>query len=259
MVELSGNLTVSNVQDKRASYIGCSAARQAQINTAASNAQRYAGTSYAYIQRISSGTNRYNTWFGAYTTPRKSIVQRHFRLISGRRFSNFIYDCSTCTEPAVYAYVCAYISQSWDCRSDTDRPFDQMPTHSERSICAVLSGPPPPSVPIPRPEHLSTSPPTSPSTVAPRIMFTVSLAAGPWLSTNRLRPSPTPTIMSTSPRTTPSYRKSYFLEPWVICQNCVHNVVDLPTMMYALHVEMQHEPTYVTIRGSRPQPHHSRR
>ena len=107
-VKLSGNLAVSRVQDKRATFVSCSSTRRSQINVAASSAQTYASRAYSYIQSISSGTRRYTTWFGAYTASRKSIVQDRFRLISGYRLSTFTYDC-TCTNPGIYAYVCAYI------------------------------------------------------------------------------------------------------------------------------------------------------
>ena len=110
-VKLSGNLAVSRVHDKRATFVSCSAPRQTQLNTAAASAQTYANAAYTYIRGISSGTNRYKTWFGTYTASRKNTVQNHFQLISSRQFSSFTYDCS-CTSPGIYAYVCAYILQS---------------------------------------------------------------------------------------------------------------------------------------------------
>jgi len=81
-VKISGNLVVSRVHDKRATFVSCSSSRRSQINTAVSNAQMSASGAYSYLQSTSSGTSRYTTWFGTYTASRKSIVQNHFRLIS---------------------------------------------------------------------------------------------------------------------------------------------------------------------------------
>jgi len=104
-VKLSGTLAVSPVHDKRATFVGCLPARRIQINAAASSAQTYSVRAYSYIRGISSRTLRYTTWFGTYTSSRKSIVQDHFQRISSRQFSSFTYDCSTCTAPDTFAYV----------------------------------------------------------------------------------------------------------------------------------------------------------
>jgi len=102
-VKLAGNLP-ARTHDKRATFAGCSATQQTQINTAVGSAQTYATNAYSYIQGISTGTTRYTTWFGTYDSSRKTTVQDHFRLISGNTFSSFTYDCS-CTKAGVFAYV----------------------------------------------------------------------------------------------------------------------------------------------------------
>ena len=107
LLGLPGNLAVSRVHHKRASFINSSSTRQLQLNAAAFNAQTYAANSYSYISGISSGTPRNATWFGAYTIFRKSIVQSHYQLISSCQDSSFTYDC-TCAD----ASVCAHIFQS---------------------------------------------------------------------------------------------------------------------------------------------------
>jgi len=107
-VKLSGNLAVSNLHVKRASFVGCSALRQSQLNTAAVSAQYYAIYAYNYISSLSSVTARYKTWFGTYTPARKNAVQSHYQLIKNHAFSSYKYDC-TCNDPGIYAYVCAYI------------------------------------------------------------------------------------------------------------------------------------------------------
>jgi len=107
-VKVSGNLFVSRKQ-KRASFVGCSASQQSQLNTAAANAQSYAGNAKNYLTSHTSGTPRYTTWFGAYTSPRHSTVADHFTRISSRSFSSFTYDCTLngCPNSNTYAFVYA--------------------------------------------------------------------------------------------------------------------------------------------------------
>jgi len=110
-VKLSGDLPAPRVHDKRANFNGCSFLQQWQVKAAISSAQSYAKNTFSYISGVSSATTRYTTWFGEYDEDRKSIVQKHFELINGNNFAGFTYDC-TCTDAGVYAYVCAYTSQS---------------------------------------------------------------------------------------------------------------------------------------------------
>jgi len=117
--KLSGNLAVSRVLDKRVSYVSCTSTERTILHNAAASAQTYASKAYSYVKSISSGTRRYRTWFGIYTTARHTTVQGHFRLISSREFSSFTYDC-TCSRSDWYAYVCAYIVQLWYDRSVAD-------------------------------------------------------------------------------------------------------------------------------------------
>jgi len=97
--------------DKRAGFNSCSDDQQSQLHDAAGGAQTYATNTYSYVSGISSGTPRFTTWFGAYDDDHKGTVQNHLGLISGNDFSSFTFDCS-CTDPGVYAYVCAYTFQS---------------------------------------------------------------------------------------------------------------------------------------------------
>jgi len=99
--------------------VGCTSTERTLIHNAAASAQSYASKAYDAIQSISSGTRRYKTWFGTYTSARHSLVQSHFWLISTRDFSSLTYDC-TCNDPGKLAYVCAYIFQSCDFRSGAD-------------------------------------------------------------------------------------------------------------------------------------------
>ncbi|KAF8167476.1 deuterolysin M35 metalloprotease [Crassisporium funariophilum] len=105
--KLSGNMAVARRDEsslsKRATFVSCSAARQTLINTAAASAETYASNALAYITSHTSTSTRYSTWFGTFTSARRSTVLSHFNLISGNTFSSYTYDCS-CTDSS-YAYV----------------------------------------------------------------------------------------------------------------------------------------------------------
>ncbi|KAH9486376.1 Peptidyl-Lys metalloendopeptidase [Psilocybe cubensis] len=104
-----GNLAVARRDEinshlsKRATFISCSSSRQSLLNTAIASAETYASNSYSYLNSLTTGSPRYTTWFGAYTSARRSTVLSHFNLINANDFSTFTYDCS-CTDSA-YAYV----------------------------------------------------------------------------------------------------------------------------------------------------------
>ncbi|KAF8963005.1 peptidyl-Lys metalloendopeptidase [Flammula alnicola] len=89
---------------KRATYVGCSAARQTSLVAAASAAQSYAASASSYASSHTSSTTRYTTWFGTYTTARHSTVVSQFSAISSNTFSSYTFDC-TCTDSGTYAYV----------------------------------------------------------------------------------------------------------------------------------------------------------
>ncbi|CAE6517245.1 unnamed protein product [Rhizoctonia solani] len=90
---------------KRVSYVGCSAARQSQIASAVTAANKYVSGANSYLASVTSTASkpRYTTWFGAYNANRLSTVRSHFSLI-GTDASSTTYDCSTCTMNA-FAYV----------------------------------------------------------------------------------------------------------------------------------------------------------
>ncbi|KAF9469757.1 deuterolysin M35 metalloprotease [Collybia nuda] len=106
--KVSGNLAVARKTqsaglNKRATFVGCSAARQTILNAAASAAQSYAASALSYLNSHTSTSTRYSTWFGTFTAARRSTVLSHFSLISGNNFASYTYDC-TCTDSS-YAYV----------------------------------------------------------------------------------------------------------------------------------------------------------
>ncbi|KAG8748302.1 hypothetical protein FRC10_007693 [Ceratobasidium sp. 414] len=88
---------------KRVAYIGCNPTRQSEIDAAVTSANSYVSAASSYLNGISSGTPRYTTWFGTYSSASVSTVRSHFSDI-GTDASSTTYDCSTCTIPA-YAYV----------------------------------------------------------------------------------------------------------------------------------------------------------
>ena len=108
-VKLSGNLAVSQLHHKRASFTNCPSTSQSQLDIAASNAQKLATNAYSYIRGVvgPSGTPRYRTWFGTYLPHRKDIVQYHFGKIRNNQFSSFTYSC-TCPDSSSYGFVCEY-------------------------------------------------------------------------------------------------------------------------------------------------------
>jgi peptidyl-Lys metalloendopeptidase len=104
---ISGRLSkpvLASTLEKRATYIGCSSSRQSALVSAASQAQTYAAQSKSYLDSHTSSSTRYTTWFGTFTSARRSTVLSHFNAINGNTFSSFTYDCS-CTDSGTYAYV----------------------------------------------------------------------------------------------------------------------------------------------------------
>lgn len=82
---------------------GCSSTRITALTTAYASARTMASSALSYLTNTTpSGTPRYTTWFGAYTSTRWSTAKSHFTQISSK-LSNEVADC-TCTDSA-YAYV----------------------------------------------------------------------------------------------------------------------------------------------------------
>lgn len=82
---------------------GCSSSRISALTTAYASARTMASSALSYLNNTTpSGTTRYTTWFGAFTSSRWNTAKSHFTQISSR-LSNEVADC-TCTDSA-YAYV----------------------------------------------------------------------------------------------------------------------------------------------------------
>lgn len=83
----------------------CSSTRASQIQTAWGSAKTYASSTSSYLNGISSGTARYTTWFGAYSSSNLSTARSHFANISSALSTQALkVDCS-CTDSGTYAYV----------------------------------------------------------------------------------------------------------------------------------------------------------
>ncbi|PFH48302.1 hypothetical protein AMATHDRAFT_5929 [Amanita thiersii Skay4041] len=102
---ISGKLATRDESlERRASFVQCTAARQAAVNSAIREASRYASNAHSYLQSHAAATPRYTTWFGVLTTARHNIVREHFRRLNSNNFNAFKYFCD-CTRPNVYAFV----------------------------------------------------------------------------------------------------------------------------------------------------------
>lgn len=88
------------------SYTGCSSSQQSAIATAVPNGATYATNAYNYLNNTTpSGTARYTTWFGKYSSTNWSKVKTHYSNIKSTLSSKALsFDC-TCTEADTYAYV----------------------------------------------------------------------------------------------------------------------------------------------------------
>jgi peptidyl-Lys metalloendopeptidase len=100
--ELEGQGTVSA---QGLTYSGaCTSTEQSSIASAVSNATTYANNASSYLNGISSGTTRYTTWFGAYSSTNLGTARSHFTNIKNAFASAaIVVDCS-CND-SYYAYV----------------------------------------------------------------------------------------------------------------------------------------------------------
>jgi peptidyl-Lys metalloendopeptidase len=82
----------------------CTSTEQSSIATAVTNAKTYSTNASTYLNGISSGTSRYTTWFGAYSSTNLTTARNHFTNIKNA-FANaaIVVDCS-CSD-SYYAYV----------------------------------------------------------------------------------------------------------------------------------------------------------
>lgn len=93
------------------SYTNCSSTQQSSISSANSSAISYANGAYNYLNSTTpSGTQRYKTWFGTYSSTNWNTAKSHFNSIKNGFSQSVVVDCS-CTDSGTYAYV--YPSQPY--------------------------------------------------------------------------------------------------------------------------------------------------
>jgi peptidyl-Lys metalloendopeptidase len=82
----------------------CTSSEQTSITSAMSSARTYANNASNYLNGISSGTTRYTTWFGAYSSTNLGTARTHFTNIKNALANAaVVVDCS-CNQ-SYYAYV----------------------------------------------------------------------------------------------------------------------------------------------------------
>lgn len=94
------------VQAASLSYSKCQTSQQTTVKSAYEAAITYANESASYLNSTApSGTARYTTWFGTYSSANWSTAKTHFASIqSAYNNQAVVIDCS-CKKPGVYAYV----------------------------------------------------------------------------------------------------------------------------------------------------------
>lgn len=96
---------VPNAVTGSTGFNGCTASRQTDLLTARTNASAYAASASTYLSSINSGTTRYTTWFGTFSTANFNTVKSHFSAIgSAMDIQTVNFDC-TCKKKTTYAYV----------------------------------------------------------------------------------------------------------------------------------------------------------
>ncbi|HKI04209.1 MAG TPA: M35 family metallo-endopeptidase [Thermoanaerobaculia bacterium] len=91
-------------------FLNCSNANITSIGSALTNAQSYATNAYNYLVGLPtasrSTSQRYTTWFGAYTSSRYSTVQTHYNSIKNAfAGQTFQLDCDCASDNSLYAFV----------------------------------------------------------------------------------------------------------------------------------------------------------
>jgi peptidyl-Lys metalloendopeptidase len=85
-------------------YISCTTTQQSNLMAARSQAKTYASESKNYLGGISTGTNRYTTWFGSFDNTRFSTAKLHFTsLTTAWNTASVTFDCGC--KKNYYAYV----------------------------------------------------------------------------------------------------------------------------------------------------------
>ena len=105
-VHISGNLRVPRARgvDRRAVFQSCSSSQQSLLNTAISNTLSLISSANQYTSSLKASSTRYVTWFGTFTSARRTTVLQHFANFSTGSVASYTYDCS-CTDSGTSAYI----------------------------------------------------------------------------------------------------------------------------------------------------------
>ena len=119
-----------------ASFIPCNQSQRAAIGIALGSATSYAQSASAYLNRISSGTPRYTTWFGAFSTSRLKTLRQRFTNLKNslaQTQPDTTFDCGTCTDESAYVYEYPNSLRTYLCRG-----FWTAPNTGTRSRAGIL-------------------------------------------------------------------------------------------------------------------------
>ncbi|KAF6759247.1 peptidyl-Lys metalloendopeptidase [Ephemerocybe angulata] len=100
----SSKLANSTLLSKRANFNGCSDILKWNIGLATIKAHEYAVNAKAYLESMTTPSQRWTTWYGGWNLFRGYTVSYHFDFLRNNDFLSYSYDC-TCTDKGVYAYV----------------------------------------------------------------------------------------------------------------------------------------------------------
>jgi peptidyl-Lys metalloendopeptidase len=100
------NDVLEHVMASSISYSSCSSSQQSSLNAAVTAGTNYANAAYNYLAGTTpSGTARYKTWFGKYSSANWSTVKTHYSNIANALATKPLqFDCS-CSDSGTYAYV----------------------------------------------------------------------------------------------------------------------------------------------------------
>ena len=104
---IEGRQNVLTGPSGRTTYTYCSPSQSASLASALTSAASYAQSALTYLKTTTpSGTTRYVTWFGTYSSTNWNKLKTHFTNIQGALASKpYVFDCS-CRQANIFAYVC---------------------------------------------------------------------------------------------------------------------------------------------------------
>src|SRR6185436_2876616 len=91
-------------------FVNCTNSHISSIGNALGNAEGYATGAYDYLVNLPvasrPGSQRYATWFGAYTSARYATAQSHYESIKNAMGGQtFQFNCDCASDNTLYAFV----------------------------------------------------------------------------------------------------------------------------------------------------------